>query len=67
KRFPRFGPAVGEIRDWKFLPTADDWSSQDLRSADGVPADGETDRGILYVCNVLYLPAGVQPDASILQ
>ncbi|MFN9049331.1 MAG: NAD-binding protein [Planctomyces sp.] len=67
KRFPRFGPAVGEIRDWKFLPTADDWSSQDLRSADGVPADGETDRGIHYVCNVQYLPAGVQPDESILQ
>jgi hypothetical protein len=58
---------VGEIRDWKFLPTADDWSSQDLRSADGVPADGETDRGIHYVCNVQYLPAGVQPDESILQ
>jgi hypothetical protein len=49
KRFPRFGPAVNEIRDWGTLESADEWSSQELASADGQPAAGKSDRGIHYV------------------
>jgi len=66
KRFPRFGPAVNEIRDWGTLESADEWSSQELASADGQPADGISDRGIHYVCNARYLQSGVQPDERML-
>jgi len=67
KRFPRFGPQTNVIKGWKFPAEADDWSSQELRSADGMPADGRKDRGIHYVCNAQYLQSGVHPEESLVQ
>lgn len=51
---PRFGPDFGEISEWNFDETADDWASKRYRPIERVRLPDDLP-GIEYACNVQYL------------